>query len=57
MLKEIERVNAGLELIPSENFPSKATLEVLGSIFNNKYSEAKQGDGSLFDNPLLPLAR
>jgi len=39
MLKEIERVNAGLELIPSENFPSKATLEVLGSIFNNKYSE------------------
>jgi glycine/serine hydroxymethyltransferase len=57
MLKEIERVNAGLELIPSENFPSKATLEVLGSIFNNKYSEAKQGDGSLFDNSLLPLAR
>lgn len=43
MLKEIERINTGLELIPSENLPSKATLEALGSIFNNKYSEGYPG--------------
>jgi len=43
MLKEIDRINTGLELIPSENFPSKATLEVLGSVFNDKYSEGYPG--------------
>jgi len=43
MLKEIDRVNTGLELIPSENFPSKATLEALGSVFNDKYSEGYPG--------------
>jgi len=37
--KEKERINSGLELIPSENFASPAVLEVLGSVFNNKYSE------------------
>lgn len=43
MMKEIDRVNSGLELIPSENFPSKATLEALGSVFNDKYSEGYPG--------------
>ncbi len=43
MLKEIDRINTGLELIPSENFPSKATLEALGSVFNDKYSEGYPG--------------
>ncbi len=28
-----------LEMIPSESFPSKAVLEALGSVLNNKYSE------------------
>ena len=37
--KEKERINSGLELIPSENFASPAVLEALGSVFNNKYSE------------------
>src|SRR3989338_2620941 len=37
--KEWQRVNEGVELIPSENFVSKAVLEALGSIFTNKYSE------------------
>ena len=32
MMKEIDRVNSGLELIPSENFPSKATIEAPGSV-------------------------
>lgn len=43
MMKETDRINSGLELIPSENFPSKATLEALGSVFNNKYSEGYPG--------------
>ena len=43
MLKEIDRINYGLELIPSENFPSQATLEALGSVFNDKYSEGYPG--------------
>jgi len=43
MLKELDRVNTGLELIPSENFPSEATLEALGSVFNDKYSEGYPG--------------
>jgi glycine hydroxymethyltransferase len=37
--KERERINNGLELIPSENFASTAVLEALSSVFNNKYSE------------------
>ena len=43
MLKEIDRINYTLEMIPSENFPSKATLEALGSVFNDKYSEGYPG--------------
>jgi len=37
--KEKKRLNEGLELIPSENFVSKAVLEALGSTLTNKYSE------------------
>ena len=36
---EIERQRSGAELIPSENYVSRAVLEVLGSVFTNKYSE------------------
>ncbi|MFH1591378.1 MAG: serine hydroxymethyltransferase [archaeon] len=36
---ETTRQNEGLEMIPSENFVSKAVLEALGSVFTNKYSE------------------
>ncbi|MBI5072272.1 serine hydroxymethyltransferase [Candidatus Woesearchaeota archaeon] len=36
---EKKRQHDGLEMIPSESFPSKAVLEALGSVFNNKYSE------------------
>ncbi len=36
---EIVRVRNGVELIPSENFVSKAVMQALGSIFMNKYSE------------------
>ncbi|MCD6590923.1 MAG: serine hydroxymethyltransferase [Candidatus Aenigmarchaeota archaeon] len=42
-IKEAQRINEGLELIPSENFPSKAVLRALGSVFNNKYAEGYPG--------------
>lgn len=37
--KEIKRIREGLEMIPSENYVSKAVLQALGSVFTNKYSE------------------
>lgn len=40
---ETLRQQNGLELIPSENYVSKAVLEALGSVFTNKYSEGYPG--------------
>lgn len=37
--EEKTRQKEGLELIPSENYVSKAVLEAMGSILTNKYSE------------------
>lgn len=37
--KEEKRIQNTLEMIPSNNFQSKAVLEALGSIYNYKYSE------------------
>lgn len=37
--KEVKRVQEGIELIPSENFVSKAVLQAYGTVFTNKYSE------------------
>ncbi|RIL11456.1 MAG: serine hydroxymethyltransferase [Proteobacteria bacterium] len=36
---ETERQEFGLELIPSENFVSRAVLEAMGSVLTNKYAE------------------
>jgi glycine hydroxymethyltransferase len=36
---ELKRQEEGIELIPSENYVSKAVLQANGSIFTNKYSE------------------
>jgi len=41
--QEKERQRTGLELIASENFCSRAALQVLGSCLNNKYSEGYPG--------------
>ncbi|MDD1678212.1 MAG: serine hydroxymethyltransferase [Methanomicrobiales archaeon] len=41
--KEKQRQIQGLELIASENLVSKAVLEVMGSIFTNKYAEGYPG--------------
>jgi len=40
---EESREKNGLELIPSENYVSKAVLEANGSCFTNKYSEGYPG--------------
>ncbi len=40
---EARRQKEGLELIPSENYVSKAVLEANGSILTNKYSEGYPG--------------
>ncbi|HET8581569.1 MAG TPA: serine hydroxymethyltransferase [Candidatus Paceibacterota bacterium] len=40
---EAEREADGLELIPSENYVSRAVREAQGSVFTNKYSEGYPG--------------
>ncbi len=36
---ELTRIRDGLEMIPSENYVSKAVMQAMGSVFTNKYSE------------------
>ena len=40
---EVKRQQSGIELIPSENYVSRAVLEALGTEFTNKYSEGYPG--------------
>ncbi|MHA2620378.1 MAG: serine hydroxymethyltransferase [bacterium JZ-2024 1] len=40
---EIRRIRNGLELIASENFPSVAVLEAMGSVMTAKYAEGYPG--------------
>jgi glycine hydroxymethyltransferase len=39
VLKELDRQEYGLEMIPSENYASLAVMEAMGSVLTNKYSE------------------
>jgi glycine hydroxymethyltransferase len=41
--EETERQNQNFELIASENFASKATIEAMGSVLTNKYAEGYPG--------------
>src|SRR3989338_1655725 len=41
--KEGKRIRNGVELIPSENFVSKAVLQAYATVFTNKYSEGYPG--------------
>jgi glycine hydroxymethyltransferase len=43
LVGEEERERTGIELIPSENYVSKAVREANGSVFTNKYSEGYPG--------------
>ncbi len=40
---ETERQNLNFELIASENFASRATIEAMGSVLTNKYAEGYPG--------------
>ncbi len=40
---ELQRIQEGVELIPSENFASIAVLQALATVYNNKYSEGYPG--------------
>jgi glycine hydroxymethyltransferase len=40
---ELDRQQWGLEMIPSESYASRAVLEAIGSVFENKYSEGFPG--------------
>lgn len=40
---ELERLQTGIELIPSENLVSRAVLEAQGSVMTNKYAEGYPG--------------
>jgi glycine hydroxymethyltransferase len=39
ILDEVNRIEHGVELIPSENFVSRAVMQAMSSVFTNKYSE------------------
>ena len=43
VMGEEKRQEEGIEMIASENYVSKAVLEVLGTVFTNKYSEGYPG--------------
>ena len=50
------RQTDGLELIPSENYVSKAVLEAMGSVLTNKYSEGYPSFEGLTDWPEAKIA-
>lgn len=58
---EEEREKHGLELIPSENYVSRAVREANGSVFTNKYSEGYPGaryyGGQQFTDVVEDIAR
>ena len=41
--REAEREESTLELIASENFTSKAVMEMAGGVMTNKYAEGSTG--------------
>lgn len=43
IVKEVNRIEKGIELIPSENFVSRAVMQAMSSVLTNKYSEGYPG--------------
>lgn len=60
LTKELDRLATTLQLIPSENFASRAVLEATGSIASNKYAEGYPGrryyEGNEFIDQMEQLA-
>ncbi len=60
LLKELQRQQENLEMIPSENFVSMSVLEALGSVATNKYSEGYPGKryygGNMYIDEIEKLA-
>jgi len=54
--KELKRQEFGLEMIPSENFVSKAVMEAMGSVMTNKYSEGYPGKRYYAGNEFIDIA-
>src|SRR3989344_1156408 len=54
--KEMKRQEYGLEMIPSENFVSKAVMEAMGSVMTNKYSEGYPGKRYYGGNEFIDAA-
>jgi len=54
--REKNRQMTGLQLIPSENFTSKAVLEAVGSVMTNKYSEGYPGKRYYGGNEFIDMA-
>ncbi len=50
---EKKRQKEGLEMIPSENYVSKAVLKAVGSILTNKYSEGYIGKRYYSGNEII----
>ncbi|GAI11195.1 unnamed protein product, partial [marine sediment metagenome] len=55
LLKEIERVDTGLTLIPSENSPSRAVHDALGTVFNDKYADGYPGNRDYVECQIIDL--
>ncbi|MAG15962.1 serine hydroxymethyltransferase [Candidatus Woesearchaeota archaeon] len=53
---EEDRQEFGLEMIPSENFVSKAVMEAMGSVMTNKYSEGYPGKRYYGGNEFIDVA-
>ena len=43
IVNEVSRIEHGVELIPSENFVSRAVMQAMSCVFTNKYSEGYPG--------------
>lgn len=56
LLSELERGRNGLEMIASENYASKAVMQVTGSILTNKYSEGYPGKRYYSGNEFVDIA-
>ncbi len=54
--KEGMRIRNGVELIPSENFVSKAVLQAYATVFTNKYSEGYPGKRYYGGNEFVDMA-